>query len=240
VIEETGVSEEALRRSKEAFLRRKELEKMGISGEALRRSKEASPQRLSDRSDEFYRTKLEDVARLRAERELGSSGPKYEGPYTYARGVSPLEVTPIPGKPARSIYPREGLPIEPTPATWRAPGTGLVARFLNPTSPISSVLVPEGGPGGALDSGAAFRKKSEELGARYLEAKRARAAGDEEIEQALKNPATSRSTDLPRLAAAQRQRTQQYVTAREALRQMGFVGKEGMTAEQEMDKTFGY
>jgi hypothetical protein len=94
------------------------------------------------------------------------------------------------------------------------------------------VEVPMGGPGGTLDSVAAFRRKAEELGARYKEGKRARAAGDEEIEQAKRNPATSRSVDLPRLAAAQRQRTQEFVNAREGLRQLGFT-------DDEMREKFG-
>lgn len=76
----------------------------------------------------------------------------------------------------------------------------------------------------ALGSVAAFRKRAEELGVRYRDALRERERGAAEIERAelaSKSEATKQRV-LPPLAAAQRRRTQEFVNAREALRQMGF------------------
>ena len=208
-LEETGVSEEALRRSKEAFLRRP-----------------------SDKSNEYYRTKLEDVARLRAAQQIGPGGS--------VRGVQLNPEDLARGGTANVTFVRGVEPFLSDPKSLGESLKTLPQALPDMPGRENFVEVPMGGPGGTLDSVAAFRQRAEQLGLRYREAKRARAQGDEEIEQAQKNPATRRSIDLPRLAAAQRQRTQEFVTAREALRQMGFVGNDTMTAEQEMNQKFDY
>lgn len=179
----------------------------------------------------FYARKLEDVMRLRATRQLGPGGS--------VRGMQLPEKDLVQDGMANVDFVRGVKPFQTDPKSLGEPREMLPQA--QPGMRENYVEVPTGGPGGALDSVAAFRQRAEQLGLRYREAKRALAQADEETAQAKLNPLTRVSTDLPKLAAAQRARAQEFVNAREALRQMGFVGNEaaGVTAEQEMNKYFG-
>jgi hypothetical protein len=173
---------------------------------------------------DFYKRKLADVMRLRAERQLGPGGSARGialdpeaiarggvADSEFVRGVTPYETNPLGRSEPITFMPQ---------ATGKLPGMAL----------RSTVEVPMGGKGGALDSVADFRRRAEAQGLRYRAAQQAMDAGAREIENVT---AETRVSEMPAKAAAQRQRTQEFVNARGALEQLGFT-------DEEMKQKFGY
>lgn len=215
----------------------------------FREERAAARKAYDKKQDDFYQRKLADVKWLRENRQLGTlpgSGvdqgaqfwaeepplrptrPANPGAYgAFAntidtRGVRGLEVTPRPEKGPVLIYPTriESAPFGGTgPLPFMgAPDYGFSAT--RPDNDLSQGLV-EVPTDAALNSVRAFRTKAEELGTRYRNAIRERERGEAEIERVKRAPETLFSRDLPVLARLQRRRTQEFVNAREALRQMG-------------------
>ena len=181
---------------------------------------------------DFYKRKLADVRQLRREGELGPRTPAGRLPVgalaasltKAAMGVPPsMERTPA----GASSY--EASPAEGSPRVFR-PEFSDVGRRVGTLGYAAESDVPRPGAGGALDSVADFRRRAEAQGLRYRAAKQAMDAGAKEIENV--TPET-RVSEMPAKAAAQRQRTQEFVNARGALEQLGFK-------PTEMDQKFGY
>ena len=173
---------------------------------------------------DFYKRKLADVMRLRAERQLGPGGS--------ARGITLDPEDVARGGVADTEFVRGVTPYTTNPLGRSEPITFMPQATTSPPGMASrsTVEVPMTGKGGALDSVSDFRRRAEALGLRYRAAKQAMDAGAREIENV--TPET-RVSDMPAKAAAQRQRTQEFVNARGALEQMGLT-------DEEMNQKFGY
>lgn len=180
---------------------------------------------------DFYARKLEEVRRLRREGQLGPrpAGRLPAGGLALALGKEALGVAPRTERVPAGASSFDVSAAEGTPRTFR-PEFAAVGSRVGTQGYAEQSDVPRPGAGGALDSVADFRQRAEQLGLRYRAAKKAMDEGAKEIEE---GGFYVKSSDKPKMAAAQRQRTQEFVNARGALEQLGFEPKE-------MEQKFGY
>jgi hypothetical protein len=180
---------------------------------------------------DFYKRKLADVRRLRREGQLGPRPANRlpVGGLALALGKEALGVTPRTERVPAGASSYEVSAAEEAPRTFR-PEFAAVGTRIGTQGYAEQSDVPRPGAGGALDSVADFRRRAEAQGLRYRAAKQAMDAGAREIENVTTE---TRVSEMPAKAAAQRQRTQEFVNARGALEQLGLDDKE-------MTKYFGY
>jgi hypothetical protein len=160
------------------------------------------------REDEFYRKKLEDVARLRREKVIGPTNapaamydihPMFQEPEGVTRSDKLVFTAgPKPGMPEFEVYPRPGNVYSPDDET--------MAKI------------------------EAFRDTAKLQGVEYRRAMREAAEQDAKIEAALKDPTFDRRK-LPELARAKKELTQRLAERRASLREMGFMTDEEMNAK---------
>lgn len=168
--------------------------------------------------DDFYRQKREKVAASQAAGELGTAVP----PKMFVGGpllevMNALYERSYPEERQARIGPIGAKPVGTTPG-------GRIAYETRPQ--LFPEDIPSLSKGGSLRSVDAFRQKAEELGLRYGAAQKEMREGVDRIAAAQEATSTDLPAAMPPLAAKQRELTQRFSNAREALRQMGLTDAE--------------